>query len=89
MLISTLNEDGTPNLAPMSSAFWLGWRGVLGLGRRSKTARNMTRTRECVLNLPSDALAAAVDGRRAPGGRRRDRRVRGTGAAGVGARRDP
>ncbi|MDA0636109.1 flavin reductase family protein [Nonomuraea sp. MCN248] len=61
VLISTLNEDGTPNLAPMSSAFWLGRRGVLGLGRRSKTARNMTRARECVLNLPSDALAAAVD----------------------------
>lgn len=61
VLISTVNEDGTPNLAPMSSAFWLGWRGVLGLGRRSKTARNMTRTRECVLNLPSDELAPAVD----------------------------
>ena len=25
-LISTLNEDGTPNIAPMSSAWWLGWR---------------------------------------------------------------
>ncbi|MFG1696864.1 flavin reductase family protein [Nonomuraea sp. NPDC049309] len=61
VLISTLNEDGTPNLAPMSSAFWLGWRAVLGLGRRAKTAENLLRTRECVLNLPSDALAGAVD----------------------------
>lgn len=61
VLLSTSNEDGTPNLAPMSSAFWLGWRGMLGLGARSKTARNMTRTGECVLNLPSDTLAAAVD----------------------------
>ncbi|MEU6726052.1 flavin reductase family protein [Nonomuraea wenchangensis] len=61
VLISTLNEDGTPNLAPMSSAFWLGWRGLLGLGARAKTAENLLRTRECVLNLPSDALAPAVD----------------------------
>ncbi|GAA4217347.1 flavin reductase family protein [Actinocatenispora rupis] len=61
VLISTRNEDGTPNLAPMSSAFWLGWRAMLGLGARSQTARNMARTRECVLNLPSDAMADAVD----------------------------
>ncbi|SEM61972.1 flavin reductase family protein [Nonomuraea pusilla] len=61
VLLSTLNEDGTPNLAPMSSAFWLGWRAMLGLGARSKTAQNLIRTRECVLNLPSDALAPAVD----------------------------
>ncbi|MGW2145305.1 flavin reductase family protein [Nonomuraea bangladeshensis] len=61
VLISTLNEDGIPNLAPMSSAFWLGWRGLLGLGARAKTAQNLLRNRECVLNLPSDALAPAVD----------------------------
>ncbi|MGP3964706.1 flavin reductase family protein [Nonomuraea sp. 3N208] len=61
VLLSSLNEDGTPNLAPMSSAFWLGWRGMLGLGSRAKTAQNLVRTRECVLNLPSDALATAVD----------------------------
>jgi flavin reductase (DIM6/NTAB) family NADH-FMN oxidoreductase RutF len=61
VLISSTNEDGSPNLAPMSSAFWLGWRAVLGLGARSKTARNLQRTGECVLNLPSDALAPAVD----------------------------
>jgi len=47
VLISTLNEDGSANLAPMSSAFWLGWRAVLGLAARSKTAQNMVRTREC------------------------------------------
>lgn len=61
VLISTLNEDGSANLAPMSSAFWLGWRAVLGLAARSKTTENMLRAGECVLNLPSDALAAAVD----------------------------
>lgn len=61
VLISTLNEEGSANLAPMSSAFWLGWRAMLGLGAKSKTTENMLRTRECVLNLPSDALASAVD----------------------------
>lgn len=61
VLISSENEDGSANLAPMSSAFWLGWRAMLGLGARSKTTQNLLRTRECVLNLPSDALAATVD----------------------------
>ncbi|SEG72782.1 NADH-FMN oxidoreductase RutF, flavin reductase (DIM6/NTAB) family [Nonomuraea solani] len=61
VLISSMNEDGTPNLAPMSSAFWLGWRAMLGLGARAQTAQNLLRTRECVLNLPSDALAGVVD----------------------------
>jgi flavin reductase (DIM6/NTAB) family NADH-FMN oxidoreductase RutF len=61
VLISTVNEDGSFNLAPMSSAFWLGWRGVLGLAATSKTPQNMARTGGCVLNLPSAALAGMVD----------------------------
>ncbi|NML36820.1 flavin reductase family protein [Chitinophaga sp. G-6-1-13] len=61
VLISTINEDGSYNLAPMSSAFWLGWRCMIGLGSTSQTAQNLVRTRECVLNLPSIAEAAAVD----------------------------
>ena len=61
VLISTLNEDGSPNLAPMSSAWWLGWRCMLGLSAVSKTPGNMIRSGECVLNLPSTDLAASVD----------------------------
>jgi len=61
VLISTVNEDGSPNLAPMSSAFWLGWRCVLGLSAVSKTPQNMRRTGECVLNLPSADNVDAVD----------------------------
>ncbi|HLL28857.1 MAG TPA: flavin reductase family protein [Xanthobacteraceae bacterium] len=61
VLISTVNEDGSYNLAPMSSAFWLGWRGILGLAATSKTPQNMRRTGECVLNLPSADLVAAVN----------------------------
>ena len=61
VLISTRNEDGSPNLAPMSSAFWLGWRGILGLDRSSKTTANIIRTNQCVLNLPSVEQVDAVD----------------------------
>ncbi len=61
VLISSVNEDGSPNLAPMSSAWWLGWRCMLGLGAVSKTTENIIRTRECVLNLPSTDLVAAVN----------------------------
>jgi len=61
VLISTVNEDGTSNLAPMSSAFWLGWRCILGLDASSKTTENLIRTGQCVLNLPSVDQVAAVD----------------------------
>jgi flavin reductase (DIM6/NTAB) family NADH-FMN oxidoreductase RutF len=61
VLISTKNEDGSANLAPMSSAFWLGWRCVLGLNAASKTTENMIRTGQCVLNLPSVDNVAAVN----------------------------
>jgi len=61
VLVSTVNEDGTDNLAPISSAFWLGWRGALGIAADSQTARNLLRTGECVLNLPSVDEAYAVD----------------------------
>ncbi|WP_324198316.1 flavin reductase family protein [Nocardia beijingensis] len=60
-LISTLNEDVSANLSPMSSVFWLRWRAALGLDAGSKTPQNMLRTGESVLNAPSDALAPAVD----------------------------
>jgi flavin reductase (DIM6/NTAB) family NADH-FMN oxidoreductase RutF len=43
VLVSTLNEDQTLNIAPMSSAWWLGWNCMLGLGSSSQTARNLIR----------------------------------------------
>jgi flavin reductase (DIM6/NTAB) family NADH-FMN oxidoreductase RutF len=61
VLISTLNEDGSTNLAPMSSAWWLGWSAMLGMSTRSKTVSNLRREGECVLNLPSVDLVDAVD----------------------------
>jgi flavin reductase (DIM6/NTAB) family NADH-FMN oxidoreductase RutF len=61
VLIGSENEDGSINLAPMSFAFWLGWRCILGLATLSKTTENLKRTRECVLNLPSVEQVHAVD----------------------------
>lgn len=61
VLISTQNEDGTANIAPMSSAWWLGWRCMLGLQTASQTPQNMIRTGECVLNLASAGQADAVN----------------------------
>jgi flavin reductase (DIM6/NTAB) family NADH-FMN oxidoreductase RutF len=61
VLIGSNNEDGSYNLAPMSSAWWVGWRCMLGLARSSKTTANMIRSGECVLNLPSADLVSAVD----------------------------
>lgn len=60
-LISTLNADGSPNLAPMSSAWWLGWSCMLGLGQMGQTSDNLIRTRECVINLPSADQVSNVD----------------------------
>lgn len=61
VLISTVNPDGSANLAPMSSAWWLGDSAMLGLGNSSRTAANLRRHGECVLNLASSDLADAVD----------------------------
>jgi flavin reductase (DIM6/NTAB) family NADH-FMN oxidoreductase RutF len=61
VLVTSLNEDGSANLAPISSAWWLGWRCMLGIGASSKTSANLLARRECVLNLPSVDQVAAVD----------------------------
>ena len=61
VLITTENEDGTPNIAPMSSAWWLGHRCMLGLASYSQTTINLRRTRQCVLNLASDAMGDQIN----------------------------
>ncbi|TDQ47220.1 flavin reductase family protein [Actinorugispora endophytica] len=53
VLVSTLNEDGTPNLAPISSAWALGFLLVMGLGATGQTARNLAARPELVVNLPA------------------------------------
>lgn len=61
LLVSTVNDDGSANLAPISSAFWLGWRCVIGIGASSQTARNLRREGSAVLNLASVSEVAAVN----------------------------
>jgi flavin reductase (DIM6/NTAB) family NADH-FMN oxidoreductase RutF len=59
--VSSTNPDGSSNLAPMSSAWWLGHSCMLGFGARSQTPLNIQRTGECVLNLPSVKEVGAVN----------------------------
>lgn len=61
VLISTRNPDGSFNLAPMSSAWWLNQSCMLGMSGRSKTVENLLREGQGVLNLPSTELVGAVD----------------------------
>ena len=61
VLVSTLNEDGSPNLAPMSSCWTLGWTAVLGLTLVGKTVENLCRGMECVLNVAGPDLWKAVE----------------------------
>ena len=61
ILISTRNEDGTTNVAPMSSSWFLGWGCMIGLNSGSQTTLNLMREKECVLNLPSADQAHATN----------------------------
>lgn len=61
VLVSSRNPDGSANLAPMSSAWWLGRSCLLGLSNAAQTTANLKRERECVLNLAASSLVDAVD----------------------------
>ncbi|KIW89087.1 uncharacterized protein Z519_10572 [Cladophialophora bantiana CBS 173.52] len=61
VLISTMNPDGSANIGPMSLAWWLGHGCMVGLDASSQTTQNMLRTKQCVLNLASDSMAASVN----------------------------
>ncbi|RKN47171.1 flavin reductase family protein [Streptomyces hoynatensis] len=61
VLLSTENEDGSANLAPMSSAWALGQVVVLGLGPGGQTARNLRSRPELVINLPAPGQWRAVE----------------------------
>lgn len=61
VLLSTENEDGTFNLAPMSSAWALGQVIVLGLGAEGQTAANLRSRPDVVINVPAPAQWEAVE----------------------------
>ncbi|KAH7151536.1 hypothetical protein DER46DRAFT_650585 [Fusarium sp. MPI-SDFR-AT-0072] len=60
-LITTSNEDGTANIGPISSVWWLGHRCLLGLASGSQTTLNLFRTKHCVINLPSNDMAHYIN----------------------------
>lgn len=60
-LLSTLNEDGTTNISPMSSSWALGNYIVLGIGLGGKAIENLSSHKECVINLPSPDLWRNVE----------------------------
>lgn len=61
VLLCTENEDGSANLAPMSSAWALGRTVVLGLGRDGQSAYNLVRRPDLVINLPAPAQWREVE----------------------------
>ncbi|SFC93641.1 NADH-FMN oxidoreductase RutF, flavin reductase (DIM6/NTAB) family [Nocardioides terrae] len=60
-VISSLNPDGTTNIAPISSSWYLGRTVVLGIGTSGQTLPNLARERSCVINLPAAEHQPAVE----------------------------
>src|SRR5262245_33046207 len=60
-IVSSVNPDGSPNLAPLSSFWELGWTMVLGLLADTQTFANFESHRDCVVNIPSPDLWEAVE----------------------------
>ena len=60
-LLTTENADGGMNLAPMSSAWALGYTVVLGLGAAGQTAHNLAARPEMVISFPGPGLWPAVE----------------------------
>jgi flavin reductase (DIM6/NTAB) family NADH-FMN oxidoreductase RutF len=61
ILLTTLNEDGTVNISPLSSSWALGNYIILGLGTGGKAFENLKRHPECVINIPDPALWKNVE----------------------------
>jgi flavin reductase (DIM6/NTAB) family NADH-FMN oxidoreductase RutF len=60
-VLSTLDHHGAVNLTPMSSAWALDDRIVLGLSQDSQGCHNLLATGEAVINLPGPGQQAAVE----------------------------
>jgi flavin reductase (DIM6/NTAB) family NADH-FMN oxidoreductase RutF len=60
-IVSSINPDGTTNLAPISSFWELGWTMVLGLLSDTQTLDNLQREPDCVVNIPSPDLWEKVE----------------------------
>lgn len=61
VLITTRNPDGSTNITPMSSAWALADRVVIGLTGDGQGLANLLRERECVLNLADTDQHEAIE----------------------------
>lgn len=61
VLLTTVNEDGTTNISPISSSWALDHFLVIGLGTTGKAYENLQQRGECVLNIPSPDLWQHVE----------------------------
>lgn len=61
VLLTTENDDGSPNLAPMSSAWALGQTIVLGLGADGQTGYNLRRRTDLAISVPGPGLWRQVE----------------------------
>ena len=60
-IISSINPDGSPNLAPVSSFWELGWTIILGLLCDTQTFDNFQSNADCVANIPSPDMWEAIE----------------------------
>lgn len=61
ILLTSLNEDDTVNISPLSSSWALGDCIVLGIVLGGKAIENLERHPECVINVPSPSLWENVE----------------------------
>ena len=61
VLLSSVNPDGSANLAPMSSAWAIGDMLALGLGTEGQTFANLSARPECVVNFADEDLWKQVE----------------------------
>ncbi len=68
-LITTLSRDGRANITPISSAWALGDRVILGMAQTGQGCENLLATREAVINLPGPEQCGMVEAMAATTGR--------------------
>ncbi|MFP7493137.1 flavin reductase family protein [Terribacillus saccharophilus] len=61
ILLTTINENGTTNISPISSSWALDHLLVIGLGTDGKAYENLKQRGECVLNVPGPELWEHVE----------------------------
>lgn len=61
ILVTTLNEDDSTNISPISSSWALGQYLVLGIGVNGKAFENLRHTPQLVINVPDSSLWENVE----------------------------